>query len=520
MITFLPVVERELRIAARNKWTYWTRLGAACLAFGVACFMFLFWLAANTGGQGLFAVLSFFGAVFCLVDGIRTTADCISEEKRDGTLGLLFLTDLSGADVVLGKLASTAVRSFYGVLSTFPILSLTVLMGGVTAGEFWGMIAALTVILFLSQSAAIFASTICWHERHAVSTSIGLLTGLVFVPLILWGAGLRPASATPLHIDTLSPYRLYSLAFSGGFTNPAYRVSLMMNLASAICFLALACWFVRRRWQHQPAPSLAIQRPGRVGKAVHSERQTAWRNKWLEVNPVAWSLLRRPRPGEWGRPLVFVLVSLTTLMIQPQYLLPVALVTAWTLNFLLKIRLAVQAARLGAGLREEGRLELLMTTPLGHKRILEGLRSSLHEIFFKPGVALLLIEFAVILSGAFLTGAKSDTAVPTIVIFVGAVYLLVLLVDFYAVASTALWYGFSLGKPARAAIRTICFLQVLPFFAAIIPIAGIFAGVVVNAVFLGLSQSWLNSRFLLVATGQQNALAGPVPPPMPPSQRC
>ena len=60
------------------------------------------------GGMGSLALL------YCLASGRRSTADCLSEEKREGTLGLLFLTDLTGYDVVLGKLSATSVNAFYG----------------------------------------------------------------------------------------------------------------------------------------------------------------------------------------------------------------------------------------------------------------------------------------------------------------------------------------------------------------------------------------------------------------------
>ena len=36
------------------------------------------------------------------------TADCLSEEKREGTLGLLFLTDLRGYDIVVSSSSAWA----------------------------------------------------------------------------------------------------------------------------------------------------------------------------------------------------------------------------------------------------------------------------------------------------------------------------------------------------------------------------------------------------------------------------
>ena len=65
--------------------------------------------------------------IYCLFSGRISTADCLSEEKREGTLGLLFLTDLKGYDVVLGKLAATSVSAFYGLLAALPVLAVPVL---------------------------------------------------------------------------------------------------------------------------------------------------------------------------------------------------------------------------------------------------------------------------------------------------------------------------------------------------------------------------------------------------------
>ena len=73
--------------------------------------------------------------MYCLLSGVWFTADCLSEEKREGTLGLLFLTDLKGYDVVLGKLVATSLNGLYAVLAAVPILALPLLMGGVAPGE-------------------------------------------------------------------------------------------------------------------------------------------------------------------------------------------------------------------------------------------------------------------------------------------------------------------------------------------------------------------------------------------------
>src|SRR5690242_21503418 len=99
---------------------------------------------SRVGGR-MFATLSFLIAIFCGLEGLRYTADCLSEEKREGTLGLLFLTDLKGYDVVLGKLAATSLNALYGLIAIIPVLAIPLLLGGVSIGEFWRMTLVLEI---------------------------------------------------------------------------------------------------------------------------------------------------------------------------------------------------------------------------------------------------------------------------------------------------------------------------------------------------------------------------------------
>ena len=91
-------------------------------------------------GRSLFNLLSLAAFGYCVVAGIRGTSDALSQEKREGTLGLLFLTDLKGYDIVLGKLAATSLNAFYGLLAIFPVMAISLLAGGVAGAEFWRVV--------------------------------------------------------------------------------------------------------------------------------------------------------------------------------------------------------------------------------------------------------------------------------------------------------------------------------------------------------------------------------------------
>src|SRR5437016_11967975 len=186
-MTFLPIVERELRVAARRRGTYLLRFLLALVAL---VFWFLLLVSARSSsaekGQILFTAIGIIALGFSLLAGVFLTADCLSEEKREGTLGLLFLTELKGYDVVLGKLMATSLHAFYGLLAILPLLALPLLMGGVTAGQFWRISLVLIATLLLSLSAAMLVSALSRDTRQAMAGSLLVLLAFAGILPVLW----------------------------------------------------------------------------------------------------------------------------------------------------------------------------------------------------------------------------------------------------------------------------------------------------------------------------------------------
>src|SRR5438874_2123824 len=162
-MTFLPIVERELIEASRRRGTHWIRLLAAAAGLGLGALVLLNMRAAPPAelGMDLFRVLAGASYFYCLFVGVFRTADCLSEEKREGTLGLLFLTDLKGYDIVLGKLAATSLNAFYGLLALFPVMAIPLLLGGVTGTEFWRVVLVSVNNLLFSLAVGMFCSAVC-----------------------------------------------------------------------------------------------------------------------------------------------------------------------------------------------------------------------------------------------------------------------------------------------------------------------------------------------------------------------
>jgi ABC-type transport system involved in multi-copper enzyme maturation permease subunit len=260
-MSILPVVQRQLSAAARRRRTYWLRTAFALLALGIGLVSYLSKRSAPAYeiAQILFEALKWLSFAYCLAYGIRSTADCLSAEKREGTLGLLFLTDLKGYDVVLGKLAACSLAGFYGLLSTLPVLALPLLFGGVTVSQFWRVLLMLLNTFLLSVALGIFVSAISRQARHAM---LGTL-----VALLLFSATFPCCSA------------------------------LLSELVPGADWLA--SWLIPHRWQDRPTEGRGLPWRAQWQSWLYggqSQRHCV-RTHWLERNPVTWLATRRRFPS-------------------------------------------------------------------------------------------------------------------------------------------------------------------------------------------------------------------------------
>src|SRR5438045_1995071 len=172
----LPIVDRELRVAARSGRLYLGRVtsGGAALAMS----LYLIWLAryafaGPTAGMFILKATSYMAWALCVFGGVNRTCDSLSAEKRGDTLGLLFLTHLKGYDVVLGKLAASGLSAVLLLLGVMPILSIPVLLGGRAANEMVRIPVRLFTSLFLALSVGLLVSSLFRAQRAAAAVAGG-----------------------------------------------------------------------------------------------------------------------------------------------------------------------------------------------------------------------------------------------------------------------------------------------------------------------------------------------------------
>src|ERR1039458_9408811 len=194
-MTFLPIVQRELRVASRRPSTHRIRLWTALLAIGaslIACAAGTAMPGAASFPNSLFGVQTACAFGLSLLAGVFLTSDCLSEEKREGTLGLLLLTELRSHDIVLGKFVATSVNALYCLLALLPVTAVPLLLGGVTLGEFWRMALALVNAMFFSLAAGLCVSAFVSDYARALGSTLALVALTAAGLPALAGLGVPP----------------------------------------------------------------------------------------------------------------------------------------------------------------------------------------------------------------------------------------------------------------------------------------------------------------------------------------
>jgi ABC-type transport system involved in cytochrome c biogenesis permease component len=159
MLAF-PLIVRELRAESRRPVNYWLRLlasGSLLIVFTLIVFNREIRVAEI--GALLFRSLhrTLLWSLWVIIP--LMTADCISKEKREGTLDLLFLTPLRVLDVIAGKAGIHAIRATTLLLAALPILGLPFVLGGVGWPQALWALGELINAVLLGIGAGICASS-------------------------------------------------------------------------------------------------------------------------------------------------------------------------------------------------------------------------------------------------------------------------------------------------------------------------------------------------------------------------
>jgi ABC-type transport system involved in cytochrome c biogenesis permease component len=388
VVLSFPLIARELRVQSRRRSTYSARVGWGMAAIAVLLFYTLNFPSQSANGKFLLSTIHFYLFVMLFLLAPVGASDAISREKREGTLGLLFLTRLTPRQVVLGKLATHFIRLFYIALMMLPFLMLPVLLGGVD----WKDFVLSTVMLFSIAAAGVsaglvasallvnFGAALCWAMCLAVILGLVAGSSVANAALLLFPNGVPGGMDPAIRIFIVGPalmiFPVIASEFAGistgspwffWFTNGAL-------LALSVLFLAFAVLFAARR----------VARHSEL--AGETSRQAAFRKQfltpilWRETfrrhmrsrlarNPLIWLEYRTAwaRTARWGMILLIIAVETGLVMTMADW--PDFLATHFFMILTLVTFLTFKSASSFQGEKESGAFELILVTPFTERKL-------------------------------------------------------------------------------------------------------------------------------------------------------
>jgi ABC-type Na+ efflux pump permease subunit len=454
---FLPIVERELRVASRRWSTYWGRFGAAAGAGALASWLLV--VFSNSGGSigtVLFRGLAILMFVYAGIGGMQVTSDSLSRERRESTLGLLFLTDLTGCDIVAGKLAATTVNLLQTLLAVMPVLAISLFVGAVTKGEVFRVSLVALNLMFFFSSVGLAASALCRQANNSMALAI-FFSAIVAA---VWPAAAYFTAFAHLSLQAAfvsSPVWGCFLAFDS-FFNAHSHSDFWLNAAATQLYswllVIFACWFVPRSWQDERERAKVLR--ARAGNARGRDKL---RVKLLEQNPFLW----RASIPEIKRMLVWCAllaagaawVWMDRSRFNPLDDMFMLILT----GTVLKIWLAAEASWTIAEDRRQGALEILLTTPLTGEEIVAGQRLALWRQFAGPVIVLLAANVLSLMTELRVSPGANTTELVWLHVIAGASLVL----ELAALSWVAIWQGLINRKSNRAVIWAMLRILAAPY---------------------------------------------------------
>lgn len=296
---FLGAVgEREVLVAPRSRGLFMARAVYAGSLLGIVATCWLVvtgtQAVATIGdmarfGGTLMRILGPLQLVLALLSAALTSVIAVGMEKDRRTLELLLVSRLDDAQLVLGKLSGSLLRTGLLLLAAVPVFALAAAFGGVTAGQIVRMFVVTAAAAAVAASVA--NAVAFWRDTTFQSLAI---TSFALVAWLALGEAVA-ATRGPDAAAAISPARglFASLAPNGGAMLPPFL---------AVCGGAIVistAWAVARMRVWNTVVLLRPRSPEGVDGT--SSRGGGSREVWS--NPVLW---REIRTRAHGRAMIVV----------------------------------------------------------------------------------------------------------------------------------------------------------------------------------------------------------------------
>ena len=310
-----PVFAYESMLNARRWQVY---AGRSIFVLLILCALAIVWVARIRLGFGMNPTWAVFEQMaklgewfFYAMAGIQVslvilaapaaTAGSICIDRARGTLVHMMVTDISDAEIVLGKLGARLAPLSGLIACGVPVAALATLLGGVDFGAIVGLF---VVSVSLAVIGCVLSLTISvWATKtHDVLMAVYMIMGLWLLALPIWG-GLSASGklrAPPSWFAMANPYSLvfapYVKPGTVGLEDYARFAGAVLLISAALVVVVIAR--LRR---------VVIGGLGRPEQPAHwrlpelKRYFPSWPSPTLEGHPVLWREWHRNRPSKLGR---------------------------------------------------------------------------------------------------------------------------------------------------------------------------------------------------------------------------
>lgn len=384
-----PVFYYEWLTASRRWQLYAVRALFVAILFGALALVWFSSLEGNEQpsrrmlariGEGFFYAITSTELALVLLAAPAATAGSVCLDKARGTLLHLLVTDLSDAEIVLGKLAARLVPVLGLLLAALPVLFLGVLLGGIDPGALIGSYLVLLGVALFGCTLALTLSVWGTKTHEVLLATYGIwVVVLLTNPVWYIFASIWKTGPPPHWFLLVNPfYTAWAPYFSPGatsFEEPALFLASAVGLSMALALVAVArVRAVTVRQTNRPA-----REKRRSRWMVPLWNLTAWLpGPSLRGNPVLWREWRRKRPSLWVRLIWLVFATFALFFSVMAFILDEGSGIGLSIfgnalqvsvGFLL---LSVGAVTVLAEERVRGSLDVLLTTPLSTWSIVWG----------------------------------------------------------------------------------------------------------------------------------------------------
>jgi ABC-type transport system involved in multi-copper enzyme maturation permease subunit len=406
-----PVLQRELRENSRRWPNYWMRALAALLG------TLVLWAVLEGGSEDSATTIGlrlfcFLHVMLLMLIGLAVplmTADCIAREKREGTLGLLFLTPLTAMGIVLGKGMVLGLRAFTLWLSVVPLLTIPLLLGGIGRMDILRAIAAEFCVTLLCLAAGLLASSLT--KSRGASVVLALLFAFCFVGFLntilvlhfsrrTFIGGSFPSSIEPdliigllaLPADALTGIIFgYPMIVSNALLYSIFTVGIPLSLFLFFIAIVISAWCIKRSWQDKAPSRRQMQLVKKYAVPISPRWFSRRMSRVLDRNPIAWlqQYSWKARVTKWGLCLAFLLIECVAITGDSD--------TRDTTQILLLLILGAACTFVGVSSflaeKRNGALELLLVTPIPVNKIITGRVIGLWKQFLPAALLIALCDF-------------------------------------------------------------------------------------------------------------------------------